>query len=141
MDDLLVAMFRRGADAYIERLRKALASPQPLRELWSISTAPRGMAEYLALANHNEAVRTEIQAYTTKVRTIQADALATIFGARGTDAVPPWAVTMLIESVSRLLLIDRSLGVALGHDELTSFVEQYLWRLEPQGEPAERSEV
>jgi hypothetical protein len=43
---------------------------------------------------------------------------------------------MLIESVSRLLLIDSSLGVTLGHDELTAFVEQYLQRFEPPSEPA-----
>jgi AcrR family transcriptional regulator len=133
MDDLLVAVFRRGADAYLERLRHALASPQPLRALWGISTEPPGMAEYLALANHHEAIRAEIAAYTTQVRTIQADALASIFRAHDIDTggFPPWAVMMLIESVSRLLLIDSSLGVTIGHDELTAFVEQYLRRFEP----------
>jgi AcrR family transcriptional regulator len=133
MDDLLVAMFRRGADAYLERLRQALASPRPLRALWGISTEPHGMAEYLALANHHEAIRAEIAAYTTRIRTMQADALASVFQAQGIDpgSVPPWAVMMVIESISRLLLIDSSLGVTLGHDELTAFVEQYLRRLEP----------
>lgn len=133
MDDLLVALFRRGADAYLGRLRQALASPRPLRELWGISTEPHGMAEYLALANHHEAIRAEIAAYTTRVRTIQADALAAIFDAHGVDTAgfPPWAMMMLIESISRLLLIDSSLGVTTGHDELTAFVEQYLRRFEP----------
>ena len=136
MDDLLVALFRRGADAYLERLRQALASPQPLRALWGISTEPHGMAEYLALANHHEAIRVEIAAYTSQVRTIQADALASIFKANGTDpgTFPPWAVMMLIESVSRLLLIDSSLGVTIGHDELNAFVEQYLRRFEAPAE-------
>jgi AcrR family transcriptional regulator len=135
MDDLLVALFRRGADAYLERLRQALGSPQPLRQLWSISTEPHGMAEYLAMANHHEVIRAEIAAYTTRVRTIQADALAGIFAAHGVDdaSFPPWAVMMVIESISRLLLIDSSLGVTTGHDELTAFVEQYLRRFEPPG--------
>ena len=139
MDDLLVALFRRGADAYLERLRQALASPRPLRELWGISTEPHGMAEYLALANHHEGIRAEIAAYTTQVRTIQADALASILPARGIDAgrFPPWAVMMLIESMSRLLLIDSSIGVTTGHDELSAFVEQYLRRLEPADEAAD----
>lgn len=138
MDDLLVAMFRRGADAYLERLRQALASPQPLRELWGISTEPHGMAEYLALANHHEAIRAEMAAYTMQIRAMQADALASVFRDRGIDpgSFPPWAVMMLIESVSRLLLIDSSLGVTLGHDELTAFVEQYLQRFEPPSESA-----
>src|SRR5215472_2568286 len=85
MDDLLVVLFRRGADAYLERLGQALAAPRPLRALWSISTEPHGMAEYLALANHHEAIRAEMAAYAGQVRAIQADALEPIFRARGID--------------------------------------------------------
>jgi AcrR family transcriptional regulator len=142
MDDLLVVLFRKGADGYLDRLRRALTSPRPLGELWSISTEPHGMAEFLALANHNEAIRAEIAAYTVKVRTIQADALASIFRDHGIDpgSYPPWAVMMLIESISRLLLIDSSIGVTIGHDELTAFVEQYVRHLEPADEVGQRPE-
>lgn len=138
MDGLLVALFRRGADAYLVRLRQAVGAAQPLRELWGISTESHGMAEYIALANHNEAIRAEIAAYTVQVRTIQADALASIFRAHDIDPgrFPPWAAMMLIESISRLLLIDNSLGITVGHSELTAFVEQYLRQLEPAGETA-----
>jgi AcrR family transcriptional regulator len=138
MDDLLVALFRRGADAYLGRLRQALASPQPLRALWGISTEPHGMAEYLALANHNEAIRAEIVAYTAQIRTIQADALVPIFQAHGIDPgrYPPSVMMMLIESISRLLLIDQSLGVTIGHDELTAFVEHRLRQFEPSADEA-----
>jgi AcrR family transcriptional regulator len=133
MDDLLVVLFRRGADAYLERLRQALASPQPLRALWGISTEPHGMAEFLALANHHEAIRAEIAAYAGRVRAIQAEALEPIFRDRGLDpgSYPPWAMTMLVESISRLLLIDRSLGITAGHEELTMFVERHLRQFEP----------
>ncbi len=140
MDDLLVILFRRGAEAYLERLRQALASPHPLRALWGISTEPHGMAEFLALANHHETIRAEMAAYAGQVRAIQADALASIFRANGIDpgCFPPWAAMMLIESISRLLLIDRSLGITAGHEELTTFVEQYLWRFEPPDEASPR---
>jgi hypothetical protein len=96
------------------------------------------MAEYLALANHHEAIRAEIAAYTARIRTMQADALASIFRAQGIDSgtFSPWAAMMVIESISRLLLIDGSLGVTTGHDELTAFVEHYLRLLEPPGEAA-----
>ena len=59
-------------------------------------------AEYIALANHNEAIRAEIAAYTVQVRTIQADALASIFRAHDIDPgrFPPWAAMMLVESIS-----------------------------------------
>jgi hypothetical protein len=45
---------------------------------------------------------------------------------------------MLIESISRLLLIDSSMGVTLGHAELTAFVERYLRLFEPPDEAAQR---
>jgi AcrR family transcriptional regulator len=136
MDDLLVVLFRRGADAYLERLRQALASPRPLRALWGISTEPHGMAEYLALANHHEAIRAEIVAYSGQVREIQAAALEPIFRAQGIDPgrYSPWAVMMIIESISRLLLIDRSVGITAGHEELTAFVEHHLRQFEPPEE-------
>ena len=59
-----------------------------------------------------------------------------IFRAHGIDTgdFPPWAVMMVIESISRLLLIDSSLGVTIGHDELTAFVEEHLRRFEPLDE-------
>jgi AcrR family transcriptional regulator len=135
MDDLLLALFRRGADAYLERLRQALASPQPLQALWGISTEPHGMAEFLALANHHPAIRAEMAAYASQVRAIQAAALESIFKANGIDPdrYPPSAMMMLIESISRLLLIDRSLGITAGHEQLTEFVERHLRRFEPPG--------
>ena len=43
---------------------------------------------------------------------------------------------MLVESISRLLLIDRPLGITAGHAELTAFVEQHLRRFEPPDEVA-----
>ena len=42
MDDLFLALFRRGAEQNLERQARALASPQPLRALWSFSTEPAG---------------------------------------------------------------------------------------------------
>jgi hypothetical protein len=95
------------------------------------------MAEFLALANRRAAIRAEIAAYAGQVRAIQAEALEPIFEANGVDlsCFPPWAVMMVIESISRLLMIDRSLGITAGHDELITFVERYLRRIEPPDDP------
>ncbi len=43
MDDLFLAVFRRGAQANLERQTRALASSQPLRALWEISVDPDAM--------------------------------------------------------------------------------------------------
>ena len=132
MDDLILALFRRGADAYLARLREALAGPRPLRELWTISIETHGMAEFLALANRHEALRAEIAVYASRVRAIQAEALTGMLRSRGAapEDFPPWAIMMLIESVSRLLTSDRALGITAGHEELTEYVERYIRRFE-----------
>src|SRR5512139_237451 len=42
MDDLFLALVRRGAEQNLERQTRALASAQPLRALWEFSSDPRG---------------------------------------------------------------------------------------------------
>jgi AcrR family transcriptional regulator len=132
MNGLVLVLFRRGADAYLDRLRAALAGPRPLRALWTISTEAHGMTEFLALANHHEELRAEIAAYAVRVRALQTAALEEIFASRAADPgdFPPAAIMMLIESVSRLLLLDQSLGITAGHEDLTRYVERYLRRFD-----------
>ena len=40
MDDLFVALIRRGAEQNLEHQARALASPQPLRALWELGATP-----------------------------------------------------------------------------------------------------
>ncbi|MBV8951082.1 MAG: helix-turn-helix transcriptional regulator, partial [Actinobacteria bacterium] len=42
MDDLLVALVRRGAEQNLERQSRALASDDPLRAFWEYSSDARG---------------------------------------------------------------------------------------------------
>src|SRR5271168_70478 len=62
MDDLFLALYRRRADLGLERHAAALASDQPLWEVWELSRDPRGTAltmEFVALSNHRKAIRAE----------------------------------------------------------------------------------
>jgi AcrR family transcriptional regulator len=43
MDDLFVALVRRGARQNLARYAGALASPRPLRALWKLSSDPAGV--------------------------------------------------------------------------------------------------
>src|SRR5215216_2688553 len=55
LDDLFLAVFRRGAEANLERHARALESSQPLRALWDFSIEPAGtvlLEEFIALSNH-----------------------------------------------------------------------------------------
>lgn len=135
MDDLFLAVFRRGAEANLERQRQAVFSEQPLHALWQLSREPYGtrlQQEFMALANQRPAVRTEIAAYIERFRDIQVTALTFIARANGLDLteLPPVVISLLIASVSGVIATENAVGVTLGHADLVAFVEQYLDRFE-----------
>jgi AcrR family transcriptional regulator len=74
VDDLFPAVFGRGAEANLERQRKALLSARPLRALWELSSDREGTAlllEFMALANHRKEIRSEIAVYAQPFREAQ----------------------------------------------------------------------
>ena len=80
LDDLFLAVFRRRAEEQLERHKRFLESPQPLRALWAFSRERRGtvfLTEFMALANHRKTLRSEIAAYAEQFRQLQLEALAT----------------------------------------------------------------
>jgi AcrR family transcriptional regulator len=136
MDDLFLALFRRGAEHNLERQAQALASPQPLRALWAFSSEPDGVAltmEFAALANHRKSIRTEIAAYAEQFRAQQTEALTEVFRSYGIDAdeLPPEAVLVLMSSIARFLVMEDALGVSSGHAEMLGLVERWLAAVEP----------
>src|SRR5580700_3956536 len=63
MDDLFLAVFRRRAEENVTRAERALATDGSLRALWQLNADPRGARfniEFVALANHRKAIRTEM---------------------------------------------------------------------------------
>lgn len=133
MDDLFLALLRRGAEKNVERQRRALASPQPLRSLWAFSTEGTGLiVEFTALANHRKAIRTEIAAYAERFRRLQVEALSSVLEGYGIDSklFPPVAVMVLMTATSRILAMERGLGMTAGHAEMFAVVERYLVRFE-----------
>jgi AcrR family transcriptional regulator len=135
LDDLFLALFRRGAERNLERQARALESPQPLRALWEFSIEPAGTAlltEFMALANHRKSIRAEIAEYAERFRRQQADLLASRLRDYGLDAeeVPPPAVLVLMSTVSRGIVLEDTLGITTGHAETFALVEQLLQRFE-----------
>jgi len=131
MDDLFVEVLRAGADASLERMRTALTADNPLRALWAINSDSGRTAlntEFMALANHRKAIRTELRTYAERVRDIEAAAVAVALRARGIDVqeYPPVAVSMLIAQTARSLCNEDAVGVTLGHDELRGLVDRLL---------------
>jgi AcrR family transcriptional regulator len=144
MDDLFLAVFRRGAEWNLERQARALTSAQPLRALWELSKDPAGTSlnmEFAALANHREAIREQIATYADHFRQLQADALGGVLKSYGVNVeqLPPLALLVLMTSLSQILVLEDALGVTTGHAEAVSLVERFL--AEHEGSRATLQEV
>lgn len=136
MDDLFVALFRRGAERNIERFTRAAESPQPLRALWQLSKEQRGgvlLMEFSALARHRPAVRAEIAAAAKRFRKLQLGAIRQVLDDQGIDdsIVTAEAVALLMTGLSTMLTLERELGLTTGHKQAIALVEDLLDRYEP----------
>jgi AcrR family transcriptional regulator len=137
MDDLFLEVFRRRAKEGIERQTRALASATPLRALWEYSIDSRGTAltmEFIALANHRKVIQTEIARYAEQFRVQQVEAITTALERAGinleSSPLSPVVVSVLMTSLSRVLVMEASLGMSAGQAETAEFVENCLRQLE-----------
>ena len=120
MDDLFVALVRRGADEARQRQDAALASDQPLWSLWETTTHPAGRT-----------VITEIAALAQALRDEQIAALTPILAGYGvTDTIGPEAFATLLNALGQNLVMEEALGLDTGHAAIRALVEGVLTRHE-----------
>jgi AcrR family transcriptional regulator len=138
LDDLFLAVFRRGAEHNLERLAQALRSDRPLRALWEFIKDPRSTvfsAEFTAMATRLPQIRAEIAAYGERFRKMQTEALAAHFEDRGiAPRIPPVVVALLMTGMTSVLVREEALGVLSGHAELAQLMELYLRQFEETGD-------
>jgi len=136
-DDLLIALFRKGADQSDAMIEQALASPDPLNALWTFFADPSRTAmalEFMALANHRESIRVELAEHSEHMRERQVQAITRVLGERlaGPEGCPPAGLTLVLAGIGRALVMEGGLGVTSGHEEARLFVQEWLDRLAPQ---------
>lgn len=128
-DDLLVAVYRRVADRTIEEFKQTFCSDQPLQALWAFNTDTDCTAlamEFMAMANHREAIRVEIASSIEAFRTLQLKALSPLFpGNKELAAGDPLTVIMLATALSRLLVVEKGLNFTMGHDETRDLIARW----------------
>jgi AcrR family transcriptional regulator len=134
MDDLFVAVLRDKAESGLQRQRQAMTEAKPLHALWQLSGAQDAQlfTEFLAMANHRKAIRSEIVAYAMRFRDIEEGAMTLAMKARGIDlqSFPPVVLSMIMGSLARMVLHEQGLGITRGHDEARAFIAQCLDRFE-----------
>ncbi|TDD86024.1 TetR/AcrR family transcriptional regulator [Actinomadura darangshiensis] len=141
MDNLFVELFRRGAERSLERLKGALRSPQPLWALWELTHDYSSNAltmEFIALANHRKAIRSEIAAYSRRFRTLQLDMLSDVLDGYGVDSGrwPPVSLILFMTGISRFLHIEEGFDLDVGHAETVAVIEREIRALEGDRLPA-----
>ena len=129
MDDLFLAVFRRRADENVARVEKAVAVDPSLRSIWQLNADPRGARfniEFVALANHRKAIRTEIARYAERFRATQLEAVTTALAALGVtdEELPPIVALLLMTGLTQVMALEDVLGMTAGHDVTRSFVDQ-----------------
>jgi AcrR family transcriptional regulator len=135
MDDLIVETIRRLSARELDRLRQALASEQPLRQIWDVcmhTIDVRLMSEFIALANRIPALKEEVTSFIKESRAMQGAALASALERRSmTSRIPPVGLALLAHSLALSLIRESGLGVTTGHSEILAVIGDFLSELEP----------
>ena len=120
-----------------------LASAQPLWAFWDLLLDRSNgdlNTEFIALANHRKAIRSEIAESSRTFRHGQLDALAGVIEASQSadGSRSPEAIVLLLSAVSRFLTTENAFDLDIGHAEVIEFVERCIGEIEGERlDPAE----
>jgi AcrR family transcriptional regulator len=129
-DDLLLAVFERGAAQSDAMVDAALAGPDPVRALWRFfSDASRTAisVEFIALAIHRPAIRAQIAAHSETMRARQAQLIGNLLARRiEAEGGSAAGLSVILAGIGRALMMEAALGVTSGHDEARAWVDRWL---------------
>lgn len=133
-DDMLLAVFERGAAQSDQLIEQAVASGDPVRALWRFFTDSSRTAlslEYLALAIRRPAIREKVAQHSAEMRRQQVELFEQVLSERlsGPDGCTPLAFSVILAGIGRILFTEGALGVTEGHAETVAWVEAWLDRL------------
>jgi AcrR family transcriptional regulator len=134
VDELLVALLRRSTEKYIDALKNVLSSNNPLQNLWSLlndGRSTRLSLEFLAMANHNQAVGNEIAKKAEVIRHLENIAIEDYLSKRPQKVdLPPELLSIVINALARLMVQEANLGINMGHESIQQLVDTYIKKIE-----------
>jgi hypothetical protein len=110
----------------LARQEEVLTLPQPLWAFWDLMLDRSNgnlNTEFIALANHRKAIRSEIAESSRMFRRGQLSALAGAIEKSNPALRTPEAVVLLLSAVSRFLITENAFDLETGHAEVIEFVE------------------
>ena len=89
--------------------------------------------EFVALANHRKAIRTEIARYAERYRAAQLEHVTGALRQIGVtdDQLPPVVALLLMMGVTQVMALEDALGVTAGHETTTAFIARTIARVDP----------
>lgn len=129
MDDLLVSAYKRRTQRGFKRLSNLLNTEPPLKAVWDFvhsGMQPGLTFEYMALANYNDKIRSELRKFMKSARDLQIEYLkgASMSPDAVAKSITPAVAAFLIQSCAVMLEREESTGLTAGHDEVREFVRQ-----------------
>lgn len=136
MDDLILECFKRLSVRELDRLNTAISSDRPLHEIWEIcinTSDARLISEYMALANRNDGIRSEVIFFIEESRKMQVKVLKKLMAQAGIEKDFLSADVLALIGTSLALAINReaSLGVKKGHSAAKKAIQDFFEKLEP----------
>lgn len=136
LDDLLLATYERHIARYLARIEEAFGAERPLHAFWHVHSDPVDATlnmEFLAMANHNEAIRARTVAFGEEIRRygLERFDFPLVKPDSGESAINPFAVTMALTSIGSILGLETAIGITGGHAETRRLLEWCIDQLEP----------
>lgn len=132
MDDMLLATFTRRTTLALERIDQEMAAEHPIQtiwESWNNTVDAKLVFEFIALANHHDGVRDEVNRFMAIARQKHAAAIARQLKERNIDTGPASAEALAFILFSTALLLGReeAMGMTDAHAEVRKLFD---WSLD-----------
>jgi AcrR family transcriptional regulator len=136
-DDLLLAVFEKGAAQSEAMLDAALDCDDPVAGLWRFLSDDSRVSlsvEYIALAIRRPAIRERVAAHSEAMRARQVAMLERALGqgGKGLESCPPAGLSLILAGIGRALFMEQGLDIAAGHAEARAWIGQWLAGLTAQ---------
>jgi AcrR family transcriptional regulator len=136
-EDLLLAVYQRAAEEAHGHSLEAFGDGKPLEAFWKQckESAHTGLGtEFYALANHRKLISSEIARTAVDNRKREAETLSQTLGERlDRNVCTPMGLIVLILGISRLLTMEKAVGVTMGHAEAMALIDWLLQRVQKSG--------
>ncbi len=134
-DDLYIALLERTVNARLAEIDDDAETPPPLAAVWQSyqDVETTGLVvEFMALANHRAAVRKAFARYLEKARKKRAQQFSRVLASTGDNAITPSpeALATVLIAISRSLVMEERMGMAVGHRETLEFLDRWLESLQ-----------